>query len=145
MLKDEYIIVSQPELKQHSRLYMKQARKILNELHPELLEAYKKMRAQQIANAEASESSDADEDGDLVDNLFHLQSFGSGPNDESHAANLLKHFESHDEITKEQEEDMKASEKEVEKLEKELEETDEKNDITKTYKLFNYIASQEPE
>lgn len=81
------------------------------------------MRAQQIANAEASESSDADEDGDLVDNLYHLQSFGIGANDEQHAANLLKHYQSQDEITKESDE-LKASEKEIEKLEKELDEAD---------------------
>ena len=108
-----------------------------------MLIAYQKMRAQQIANAEASESSDADEDGDLVDNLYHLQSFGMGENDESHAANLLKHFQSHDEITKEEEEKL-ASEKEVEKLEAELDDVDQANDVTKTYKLFNYICSQEP-
>ena len=37
---------------------------------------YQKMRAAQIANAEASESSDADEDGDLVENLYEAANFG---------------------------------------------------------------------
>ena len=51
---------------------MKQARKILNEIYPDLQKDYAVMRKKQIEAAEASESSDADEDGDLVDNLYTM-------------------------------------------------------------------------
>jgi hypothetical protein len=44
------------------------------------------------AMIEQSES-DVDEDGDLVDNLYSVQNFGTGKNDDKHALNLLKRFQ----------------------------------------------------
>ena len=50
-----------------------------------------KMMDKLKAMIEQSES-DVDEDGDLVDNLYSVQNFGTGQNDDKHALNLLKRF-----------------------------------------------------
>jgi len=45
------------------------------------------------ALVEASESSDIDEDGEMVDNLFSVYNFGSGKDDEKKAKEMLKRYE----------------------------------------------------
>jgi hypothetical protein len=85
VFSQEFYITSELEIKSLSRLYMKQARKILNEIFPDLSKEYAAMRQKQLAAAEASESSDADEDGELVDTLWTNVTFGNAEKDEKKA------------------------------------------------------------
>lgn len=127
-----------------SKLYFRQTKRIEIELGgPQYVQ---KMMDRLKAMIEQSES-DVDEDGDLVENLYSVQNFGTGPNDDKHALNLLKRFQQSQkeeaEITKDLPEDQKfAKDTDASNLESINEENNLKNDISKTYKLFNYVCQQ---
>mmetsp|Transcript_7229 Transcript_7229/g.11368 ORF Transcript_7229/g.11368 Transcript_7229/m.11368 type:complete len:98 (+) Transcript_7229:426-719(+) len=58
---------------------------------------YRKQKIVERQMAEASESSDNDEDGELVDNLYADANFGSTPADEKRAKEMLMRYEKEEE------------------------------------------------
>jgi hypothetical protein len=105
--------------------------------------------AQIQALIEQSES-DVDEDGELVDNLFSAANFGSAKADEKKAQDMLKRFKESEKEMTEIEKDLPEEEKfqkesEVNALEEMMNEANTKSDMSKTYKLFNWITLQNPE
>ena len=134
-----------------SKIYFKQVKKIELEGEGGLNREYHFKRKKAIADRhkamiEASESSDIDEDGELVDTLFAVQNFGTTKDDEKKAAAMLKRYEAAEEeyanIEKNESEETKFQAKGDDNLEELNKEANEKNDITTTYKLYNYVNQE---
>ena len=94
--------------------------------------------------------SDIDEDGDLVDNLFSVQNFGTSKADDKKAQDMLKRFQTSEKEMAEHEKSLPEEEKfqkdsEVNALEEMMDEANTKSDMSKTYKLFNWITLQNQE
>jgi hypothetical protein len=94
--------------------------------------------------------SDIDEDGDLVDQLYSVQNFGTSAADNKKAEDMLKRFQQSEKEMAESEkglpeEDKCKDEAEVNALEDMMNEANIKADISKTYKLFNWITLQNPQ
>lgn len=72
-----------------SKLYFRQTKRIEIELGGP---KYVQMMMDRLKAMIEQSESDVDEDGDLVDNLYSVQNFGTGKDDDKHAMNMLNNF-----------------------------------------------------
>lgn len=132
----EHMIDSGPELASVSKLYFKQSKKLAIELAGGKEKFKKKMQLQ----IEQSESSDNDEDGDLIDNLY-VQDQYAGTQDKR-VEKLMKQFEE-SEKNGEKDPEETADEGKEDSMDQLINEQNDNNlNLSKNYKLFNYICKQ---
>ncbi len=146
----EYLIDSEVEPNYISKVYFKQVKKFEMGVEGGLNRDYHFYRKRMITErqmAEASESSDNDEDGELVDNLYAVTNFGTSQEDEKKAKDMLKRYEKAEKEFQNMEKELPESERMLnQEKEAQMEEmnkdVNDKNDVSTTYKLYNYILMQ---